>query len=399
MESKQINTTNLHYTKYLANKYNLKDNEYEIFDKETFDNEFLEYYNYFPKNKDHILIKSDNDIYKLYKIDDVGLIISSAKYELVEEFQFRKLDVTILQDNVNKRYLMRLLEIDNAEDIENLLDSGLIENINFIESRSGETPLTKCTKIIHEYSYTIELLVEKYNADINMCNSVGIPPIISAILNNNIEAYNFLLDQENINLDIITDKGNTVLHYATCDLKYLKPLLEKYDKHINTKNNKGETPLHWVKIPLCTQLLLKQKNIDPTILDDNGNSFLHMQLYRGIVYIDLYHTDIIDMNSQNKDGQTLLHLALKYNNFHIAKVLLARDDIDINILNNDDISPLMMLCKADIYYSEKLLRLLLFRRPDININIKNKFGYTAIDYAESVDIKNILQNKIREKSY
>lgn len=365
MESKPINTTNLHYTQYLLNKHNLKDYEYEVFDKTTFDSEYLEYYNYIPKNKSHILVKSDDNMYQLYKVNDVGVILSSVNYELIEEFQIKKSDIEKLQEKYNQRYLIKLLETDNIEIIKNFVDSGFIKNINFIEEVSGETPLTvSATNGIKN----IRLLVEDYHADINMCNSSGESPITVAAKHVNYTSYKYLLEQNDIDLNVITKKGNTLLHHVVHDIEFLMCLLEKNNSHINTQNEYGETPLHCATHKECVQLLLTQKNIDPTIVDKWGNNFLHRQLHnRHITDTDLYRSNIVDVNSQNNNGHTLLHLAIMYGIKYIAVALLGRDDIDINISNNKNMTP-MMLYGASKFKDSTVYKLLLKR---LNNNNKN----------------------------
>ena len=117
-----------------------------------------------------------------------------------------------------------------------------------------------------------------------------------------------------------------------------------------------------------------------------------------------YHN--IDINIQNEDGATLaLHLACwkgqtptSCNNFieyflqmsriceedytEVAKTLLAFPNIDVNIQDEDGKTPLHIACLRYIYPDDtKEVVKALLANADINVNIQDKWGYTALHYA------------------
>lgn len=379
----QVNTTSLHYTNYLSNKYQIQDHEYEIFEKGVFDNAYLEYYNYFPKNKSHVLVKDNNLSYQLYKVTDVGLVMSSAKYELVEEFKYEKSGNIKLGKELLYNIFDNLLSAGNSaneyneKDIIELFDLGLVENLNFIDERSSRTLLT--ANLIKLPIF--KLLVEKYNLDINFPNGDGFTPIMHAIKWKNTPIVKYLLEQDNIDLSKVDNRGRTVFHNAVLYNKaYLKMILEKDISGINKQDNDGKTLLHLATTKDCINLLLNTKGIDPTIKSyRHGNTFLqhHLKVCRSNIIKDCLANDIVDINNKDNGGNTLLHTAIYNYNTSIIENLLKIDKTDVNVQTSSGLTPLMLVVN---HLSTKYLELFL-KRSDIDLSITDNKGRTALDHA------------------
>lgn len=115
-------------------------------------------------------------------------------------------------------------------------------------------------------------------------------------------------------------------------------------------------------------------NINPTAVDDEGNSILHIlsEFYEGEHF--LYYTIEFrerHMAAKNKKGQTPLHLAVaggKLNNI----MILCDFGADVNSKDNEGNTPLFSIFENDNDNNVKILLFLLSQGADINI--KNNYG-------------------------
>mmetsp|Transcript_1897 Transcript_1897/g.2447 ORF Transcript_1897/g.2447 Transcript_1897/m.2447 type:complete len:228 (-) Transcript_1897:342-1025(-) len=88
---------------------------------------------------------------------------------------------------------------------------------------------------------------------------------------------------------------------------------------------------------------------------------------------------LVDVNCHNKHHMTALYYACHNHRKDMAELLLAEDDIDVNLTSKKKPSwtPLMTVCSnGDID-----IVLLLLDHPDIQINVQNENGWTAFMYA------------------
>jgi len=90
----------------------------------------------------------------------------------------------------------------------------------------------------------------------------------------------------------------------------------------------------------------------------------------------LLQKENIDINAQNNSGSTALDNAIA-NNPNIARLLLERNDINVNIGTNSGITPLM---RASRFNRLDIVNILL-KRDDIKINMVSCIRYTALYYA------------------
>lgn len=84
--------------------------------------------------------------------------------------------------------------------------------------------------------------------------------------------------------------------------------------------------------------------------------------------------DVVNINSQDKDGYTVLMLAAYFGDEKIVKFLLQNPKIDINIVNKDGDSVLHIACSQA---HENIVKFLL-DNPHLNINAQNSCGDTAL---------------------
>ena len=200
------------------------------------------------------------------------------------------------------------------------------------------------------YEEVVELLLDK-GADVNLPNTKGETPLILAMKHYYIpNIVKLLLDKGAADPNISNRKKETPLilaiNYNTA--KIVKLLLDK-GANIYIPNSEGETPLF---------LTFK-----------NGNhEKIDLMLNRAISLGDF------DLNSSDKDGNTLLHIAGRNND--IATFLkLIENGADMNVANNEGKTPLQ--------YTNKPIRSELIQLLDNNadVNLPNIKGKTPLIYA------------------
>ncbi len=134
------------------------------------------------------------------------------------------------------------------------------------------------------------------------------------------------------------------------------------------------------------QKLLLEKNADPNIKDNDGNTPLHIasKTSEKAVSVLFSNNPKLDPNIQNNYGQTPLHLAVDRCAIEIVNLLLT-NKADPNIKDIDGNTPLHIATMFKDYnmysdYSEIVKALL---NKNANINIKNKNGNTPLDEAKN----------------
>lgn len=93
---------------------------------------------------------------------------------------------------------------------------------------------------------------------------------------------------------------------------------------------------------------------------------------------DLLIQNGADLNIKDKDGTTALMLAITENQIESALVLLVQDSIDLNQQDKKGMTPLILAaanCHEDV-----LVELI---NKDVNIEIRDAEGKTALDYLRS----------------
>jgi ankyrin repeat protein len=181
--------------------------------------------------------------------------------------------------------------------------------------------------------------------------------LFSCIYNNDFLSFKNMVDQDQENSTLISvlnlkENGHSLLHYACYynRYKFVKILIEK-GADLNSQNNEGNTCLHICsmnyskffsnkkEILLILLLLIKNETICPKIVNNNGDTYLHILSYFCSFDFDvkLINKDII--NIKNNKGFTALLLAISIHNSNLVKKLI-ECGADVNICDNKNNSPL-----------------------------------------------------------
>ena len=191
--------------------------------------------------------------------------------------------------------------------------------------------------------------------------------------------------KRDIRLDILDIDGRTIL-YIPIKINYidgLKILLE-YDNNligitiIDIKDKLGLTALHYCVIFnnfSCFKLLLDY-NADPLIKDNNGNNIIHLCLQYNQNKMILYLIDKINLNFLSQNNETILQIALNYQNIEMANIFINKN---ISINNQEKEYGLTALHQSinNNFFSitEKIIN------KNGNINAQDFYGNTPLMFA------------------
>jgi ankyrin repeat protein len=154
------------------------------------------------------------------------------------------------------------------------------------------------------------------------------------------------------------------------------------------------TRLHFYLV--CEDLESFTKNVNHVVVNskfEDGSTLLHHICQRGN---DVFLTVIIgmvDVNCQNKDGDTALHIATRYDNLRCFEILL-ENGADCNIQNLDGMTP---LCEAiDLNGGFSYIQTLIAYGADVNISDQD--GWTPLHYAYNRGNVKIIRYLLENKS-
>lgn len=106
----------------------------------------------------------------------------------------------------------------------------------------------------------------------------------------------------------------------------------------------------------------------------------------------LFKNYSLDVNGVDYTGETVLRIALGYENHEIIKLVLGHPDLNVNS------KCVFMGWTALLYASHKRFSsavYLLLKHPDIDVNITDPDGMTALDYAVQFGYNEIVEFLLR----
>jgi ankyrin repeat protein len=313
-----------------------------------------------------LLLHCNIDVNAKYLIDG-----KSALMFLCYKNNIELIELILLNENINindkdisgKTALMYAIRNDNIELTELLLSKECI-NIND-KDNSGKTALIYAIDYIHNKKL-VELLLSKENIDINNKDNSGNSALMYAIADRyNFESIKLLLSKENIDISNKDESGKTLLMNLIkfSDIELIKLVLSKEIININDKDNYGKTALMYATetdkrsfYVYSDEYYIKRQEIVKLLLSNK--------------YINLFEVDL--------EGNNALLYAINTNNkIDNIKILLEKYPNFINTKNNNQLTPLMIVCERYIF-NEEIFKLILDLTIEIN---KDKNGNTAFYYA------------------
>jgi ankyrin repeat protein len=299
-------------------------------------------------------------------------------------------DILDINNNVPLHYAIKF---NNYNVTKKLLDNGANPNN---KNNKGYNSLH-----IAIYNKNIDIinLILNYNIDINMKTNTGENALHIACNLQLIDVVNLLIKNK-IDIDA-QDYNNefSSLHYCVNinNIKLINILI-KNNVNINTQDIIGNTPIHYAIIENNVEILLllnSVKNIDLNLWNYDGNIPLNIVLNmyndNNIDNINDYYIVLLkdsDLNIQNNEGNSCLHLICKYKNlWKNNKETLIKKKLDVFILNKLKIRPIDNINNDDIDdFIDLLTKSYLYR-------LQHYKGMWSNDW-ENICKKNINYNKL-----
>ena len=218
---------------------------------------------------------------------------------------------------------------------------------------------------------------------------------------------NVILFADDEHQKLIDEKGRTVIHLALKWPDILEYILPKMHEYVNTKDHKGNTPLHHIsklygvkQLPIC-EILFKIKEeldlkLDLNVRNDLGETPLLYSIRKNMcpeysLYLIKQGADIF---ISNNDLETPLHLSAGSFRLEPLKTLIDRGAKNsLNIRGEDVLYYAMTKCLKE----EKILYLLENEEIVMNsVGMEYKYGDNLLHIAVVSEGINVIR-KILEK--
>ena len=198
----------------------------------------------------------------------------------------------------------------------------------------------------------MEHLITKHPQDVNSDGGYYVRPLVAALAGGYFQAAD-LLRLGGADLDVRGKYGRNPLHAAAYsgNLEVVRILIDYDPAYVNVRSESRSTPLHWA---------LRGHDFK----DGSVISVLRLLLEQGA-----------DINAQNQDGRTPLHMASFDRALEVVRLLLEHG-ADVEVKNKYGRTPLHL---ASFDGALEVIRLLLEHGADVEV--KDKYGETALQDA------------------
>ena len=247
-------------------------------------------------------------------VKEIGIIPSPPHYIVAAYFG----DLTYLQaycENPNNNILEKTSQGDTALDL--AAKSGQNEIVEFLLqhpsiNKDHNNGFVLSRSAFHGHTTIIQLLLQQSAKFINYKSNDGKTPLYYAAQQGHVEAVK-LLCQYNADINYQNKEGTTPLYVATQNnhIENVQFLLQQ-PKINTTLGHKQYTPLHVATENKCLT----------------------------IIRLLLKHSPQLINNNNNVNKSTALHIAVTYQKYKAAKILLKAKGVDVNIVNKDNKTPL-----------------------------------------------------------
>ena len=217
-----------------------------------------------------------------------------------------------------------------------------------------------------------EYLITTGKSDLTKQNANGHPPLFCASAHRNGELVKHLVSRRCVNLcgsdHTVKTKNKTyipLLHFAYCKCTW-------YDE---------EDIYGYEMYTHGTELLMYGRRHGHGLMPRDWS--VHYTSNRELVKF-LITSSYCDINQQDSQGNTLLHLICKHSDMEMLLLLMNTDDCDLNCANSHGTTPLHIACSDWSVVKE------LLNSEKINVSPRDKNGKTPIQLTHNYDIIRLL---------
>ena len=332
-------------------------------------------------------------------------------------------DINLRYGKSKNTLLLKATEKGTSEIVKYLLENHADIDVDLLKDGDDSALSIACRRGSFE---KVKCLLAKSKVDINLRYGKSKNTLLlKASQRGNLEIVKYLLEnQADIDVDLPNNDGNSAVSIA-CELgplEIVKCLLPKSRVDINQRYGKRKNVLlHYASengtLEIVKYLLENHADIDVNLFNDDGDSAVSIACERENLEIIkcLLPKSSVDINLRyGRSKNTLLHKASEKGTLEIVKYLLENHaDIDVNLLNDDGDSAVSIACNkgnfelvkllgqklgVDVnfcygrrqntllqYASEngtlKIVKYLLENHADIDVDLRNDYGVSAVSIA------------------
>lgn len=225
----------------------------------------------------------------------------------------------------------------------------------------GDTALTLLLKVAKEEKLAQFFIDSK--ATVDMRNDKGESPLYLAIENNYSEDFIQGLIDKNVDYSIRNNEGVTALHKAIeMDLRRIVEILTEKGSNIHAADNTGSTPYKMALAKGFEFLTWFTEIININSRDDNGNSLVHLAVQNDADsdVVKLLLVRGAKLIQKNIDGDTAFHIALRKENESVSRLLL-ESNANLFLQNRRGETPMILALRskwnnADWLLTDKFLK-------------------------------------------
>ena len=228
----------------------------------------------------------------------------------------------------------------------------------------------------------IDMVVEeaiRQGADVDRKNNMGQTPLMLACAGDfrTMEEVETALLEAGADASIADNQSRTALHMASqAGNKDIIRLLCDNGVDVNGSDQQGKTPLIYAvengRGEACRLLL--ELGADKTLTDQNGHNAFDYAAANGMRDVIALLED--EQKKTDDMGNTTLHQACHQNQSEVVEALLKAGRVDVNAVNDDGDTPLLMVCRnQNVYLAEILLK------AGADPNCKQLDGSSPLHYA------------------
>ncbi|CAC5419076.1 unnamed protein product [Mytilus coruscus] len=226
----------------------------------------------------------------------------------------------------------------------------------------GVSPLLG--SVMRGHTEFVKLLLDNM-ADTNKCESKGLSPLYAACQTGQMEVVKLLLDNKaDINKCLYNGASSLYIACQEKRIEIVKLLLDN-KADIDQCLFNGISPLYLACKDNYIEVvkILTENKADTNKCTDDGTSPLYIACQNNhIEIVQILLDNKADVNKCRDNGKFPLYVACNYNHIEIVKILLD-DKADINKCDTDKQSPLFLACGLN---HREIVQLLLDNKADIN---------------------------------
>ena len=194
-------------------------------------------------------------------------------------------------------------------------------------------------------------------------------------------------------LNLLKDESTSITPFeSACKVRSLHLMKALTVLSVDTIDSKGNTPLHYACKYICTEIaqFLIEHGCSQTIFNNKKELPIHISCYQSLEITQMLKQ--CDINAQNADGNTPLHIACEHSKEEIVFYLVKEAKCDVNISNRRGDFALHIACRKSVPLAK-----LLYGCDHCDVNCQDAGGNTALHLVCSSQQYEIVEHLVSNK--